>query len=556
METDSKLQTKIAHSLLKYILICSTFFTFLGTFFQLYIDYRKDIDSINISLGQIDRSYSNSLANSLWHLDNDQLEIQLSGILKLRDIAFIRVEEIREGLPLSYMEMGNKNIKNSLKKIIPLTYGEETKDRSVIGRIYIEVNLDNIYERLLDKFFVILTTQTVKTFIVSFCILFITHLLVTKKIIKISEYANQLSVKNLDTPLTISDKSFLRSTSFQKKKDEIDALVQSLNVMRINLKSYLAKRSEAEIQLREYKNHLESLVQKRTRELNEKNKVLELQIEENKSIQNKLIAQEKLASLGNLTSGIAHELNNPLNFIINFAKASNDTLVDFKKSLSSGDQDCVNSPTFLEDLDDAIEMTFEITEHGNRAESIIRSMLEHSRSSSREKTSENINVLIEENLNFAYHAMKAKNNGFQVELKSILDKTLPNIEIIRGDIARVLLNIFTNALYSVAKKYQSLKDGPSIKNFKPYLQVATHAREGKLSIVIEDNGQGIDKDKINHIFTPFYTTKPTGEGTGLGLSLSYDIIVSIHHGQIEIESEVGEYARFIITLPIARASLS
>ena len=225
---------------------------------------------------------------------------------------------------------------------------------------------------------------------------------------------------------------------------EPDELVLSLNLMRTNLKNYLNNRDEAEEQLREYKTHLEDLVMKRTKQLNDKNELLEQKLREINTMQDQMIAQEKLASLGNLTSGIAHEINNPLNFVINFAQISSHSASELKAKVEKLNQLPQDEKIVLEkELEDISTMTKEITTHGRRAENIIKSMLEHSRSSelSQEKESIDIHEILEENLNFAFHAMRAKYRGFHVNLTKDFDQSIPQLMLSKPDIARVFLNL-------------------------------------------------------------------------------------------------------------------
>lgn len=535
-------KSKISLMLLKFIVIISGFFTFLSTLVQVYIDYRTDLSTIQRSITQVKDGYSHSIANSLWHLDTEQIKVQIEGILRLRDIEYIKIIERKRGKTSLFIEKGEKNITRKLESRFNLRYGKNTNN--IIGEVVIHVNLDHVYERILDRFFIILITQMVKTFLVSFIILFIIYITVAKRIIKIGNYAKRLGHQNIeeeliDTPPNIST------------VNELDELVLSLNLMRTNLKNYLNNRDEAEEQLREYKTHLEDLVMKRTKQLNDKNELLEQKLREINTMQDQMIAQEKLASLGNLTSGIAHEINNPLNFVINFAQISSHSATELKAKIEKLNQLSQDEKAVLEkELEDISTMTKEITTHGRRAENIIKSMLEHSRSSelSQEKESIDIHEILEENLNFAFHAMRAKYRGFHVNLTKDFDQSIPQLMLSKPDIARVFLNLFSNAFYSLIKKSENKSDDNN--DFMPELIVTTEKKNGLVTIKIKDNGLGIDKELIEEVFNPFFTTKPAGEGTGLGLSLSYDIITNIHSGNIAVNSEIDQYCEFIIQLPI------
>ncbi len=531
------IRSRLSFMLLKYIIIVSGFFTFLSTIAQLYIDYNNDLRSIDSSIKQIQSSYAHSIANSLWHLDVDQINVQVEGILRLRDIEFIQIIERKQGRSTIFLETGNDEIKSKLESRFNLVYGKNSQ--TIIGEVYIVANLDHLYDRVLGRFYIVLATQMIKTFLVSFIILFIINQLVSKKIFKISQYANKLGHQNITEELVLDRID-------PHRKNELDELVESLNRMRQNIHKYLENRDEAENQLREYKSHLEDLVLKRTKQLNDKNELLEQKIHEISNIQDQMIAQEKLASLGNLTSGIAHEINNPLNFVINFAQISKTSSEELKKELINLEHiDESTKEKMFDELTDIINMTNEITNHGKRAENIIKSMLEHSRTSENNLDKEHVDLheLIEENLNFAFHAMRAKYKGFHINFSKDYDPTVPSINVLKGDIARVFLNIFSNAFYSMIKKHDNRP------NYISEISITTFYKNGLVNIKIRDNGLGIDKAILEEIFNPFFTTKPAGEGTGLGLSLSYEIITAIHGGSLVVNSEEGKYAEFIIQLP-------
>ncbi len=530
-------KSKLSIVLLKYIIIVSGFFTFLSTLAQIYIDYRTDLSAIEKSIKQVKDGYAHSISNSLWHLDTDQINVQIEGILRLKDIEYIKIIERKRGKNTVFTEKGSRGIERKLESNFELTYGDSKNN--VIGEVIIHVNLDHLYDRIKDRFFIILITQTIKTFLVSFIILCLLYLIVAKRLLKIADYAKRLGHQNIEEEL-IDDQGFLYS------RNELDELIDSLNLMRLSLKDYLKNRDEAEEQLRQYKTHLEDLVLKRTKELNDKNILLEQKIGEISRMQNQMIAQEKLASLGNLTSGIAHEINNPLNFVINFAQISSQSTNEIIEKVKKLEIESKEKETLEDDLDDIVNMTKEITTHGRRAENIIKSMLEHSRSTEniQEKEKLDIHEIIEENLNFAFHAMRAKYRGFNVDFIKSYESTVSEVNIVKADMARAFLNIFSNAFYSLIKKSNGLND------FKPQIEITTAKTKGILTIKIKDNGIGIKEEMLDDVFSPFFTTKPAGEGTGLGMSLSYEIITSLHSGNLSVNSQENEFCEFIIQLPL------
>jgi two-component system NtrC family sensor kinase len=266
---------------------------------------------------------------------------------------------------------------------------------------------------------------------------------------------------------------------------------------------------------------------------------LKRSLEELQSTQSQLIQREKMASLGELTAGIAHEIQNPLNFVNNFSEVNKELLLELKEGIQSGRMDDINDLT-----DDLIANEEKINLHGKRADSIVKSMLQHSRSGAGQKEPADINSLAEEFLRLAYHGLKAKDKSFNAKIETSLDPSLPPVNIVAQDIGRVFLNLFNNAFYAVIEKAKVKTPG-----YDPLVKVSTSANGNKLCIEIADNGIGIREDITDKIFQPFYTTKPTGQGTGLGLSLSYDIITKGHGGELAVQSTPGEGAVFFITLP-------
>ncbi len=262
-----------------------------------------------------------------------------------------------------------------------------------------------------------------------------------------------------------------------------------------------------------------------------------------KATQAQLIQSEKMAGLGVLTAGIAHEIQNPLNFVTNFSEVSSE-LVRELQVVRKKKQDKKNIDLENEIVVNLMENLNKISQHCKRADAIVKSMVEHSRTTSGQKELTNINALIESSLQLAYHGYCSKEKNCSCELKTILDGTLPQVNIIPQDIGRVLLNLFNNAFYAVNEKLKS-----DTKGYKPVVRVTSKNINKSLKISIFDNGVGIPAGIKDKIFNPFFTTKPSGKGTGLGLSLAYDI-VKAHRGEIKAESEEGKGTTFIITLPV------
>ncbi|MBV8884172.1 MAG: GAF domain-containing protein, partial [Chroococcidiopsidaceae cyanobacterium CP_BM_RX_35] len=303
-------------------------------------------------------------------------------------------------------------------------------------------------------------------------------------------------------------------------------------------------------QLEDYNRTLEQRVEARTRELQEKNEELGSTIQKLKTTQAQIIAQEKLASLGALTAGIAHEIKNPLNFVNNFAELSAELTQELLGEIENQkDRLDLETRNYIEEiLNDLSLNTQKINEHGKRADSIVRRMLLHSRGQTGERQPTNINTLLAESLNLAYHGMRAKVPSFNITIKTDYDDDIEQLNVVPQDISRVFLNIISNACYAAHEKKQEIGKG-----FSPSLWLSTKNLGERVEIRIRDNGKGIPQQELDKIFHPFFTTKPTGQGTGLGLSISYDIIAQGHQGDIKVKTEVGSYAEFIIILPKAIA---
>jgi two-component system, NtrC family, sensor kinase len=266
-----------------------------------------------------------------------------------------------------------------------------------------------------------------------------------------------------------------------------------------------------------------------------------------KAAQANLIQSEKMASLGQLTAGIAHEIKNPLNFVNNFANLSNELLGELKETAAPA------FATLDSDKRDEIDETMalltgnleKIQEHGKRADGIVKSMLAHSRGGSGDRRDADLNALVEESLNLAYHGARAQDQNFNITLERDYDKSMKPIELVPQDVTRVFLNLCGNGFYAANKRR---KDGGAA-DFRPVLKVATRELGDAVEVRIRDNGTGIPPDVKDKLFQPFFTTKPTGEGTGLGLSISYDIVTQQHGGTIAVDSRVGDFTEFTIRLP-------
>jgi len=355
-------------------------------------------------------------------------------------------------------------------------------------------------------------------------------------------------------------------------KDSISNLTQFQQVQSIAFKEEIKEREQRQqtlLQQTQYRNRVKIFIvlgvalallsialilwrnnthkQKANALLQRKNTQIEQTLAKLKSTQAQLIQQEKMASLGELTAGIAHEIQNPLNFVNNFSEVNKELLDEMENELNAGNKEEVIS--IARDIKVNEE---KISHHGKRADAIVKGMLQHSRVNTGQKESTDINALADEYLRLSYHGLRAKNNslpagqaGFNVTMKTEFDETIGKINIVPQDISRVLFNLFNNAFYAVTEKKIQQGEG-----YEPTVSVSTKKVNDKVEIKVKDNANGIPQKVLDKIFQPFFTTKPTGQGTGLGLSLSYDI-VKVHGGEIKVDTAEGEFTEFVIQLPIA-----
>ncbi len=333
-----------------------------------------------------------------------------------------------------------------------------------------------------------------------------------------------------------ADQSKFSSLSFELEQEMNE---KELSIAKLESKSKIADLSRNfTIGIAVLLSILAGVIYHRFQSKKKANLLLEKTLVTLKSTQAHLIQSEKMASLGELTAGIAHEIQNPLNFMNNFSEVNKELLEEMKEELDKG-----NTPEAKTIADDVIKNEEKINHHGKRADAIVKGMLQHSRSSNGQNEPTDINALCDEYLRLSYHGLRAKEKSFNATMKTDFDNSIGNINIIPQDIGRVILNLINNAFYVVDEKKKS-----GIQNYEPTVSVSTNKINGKVEIRVADNGNGIPEKVLEKIFQPFFTTKPTGQGTGLGLSLSYDIIKA-HGGELKVETREGERTTFIIQIP-------
>jgi signal transduction histidine kinase len=285
-----------------------------------------------------------------------------------------------------------------------------------------------------------------------------------------------------------------------------------------------------------------ALLQKQKDETDKEKGKAEQALEELKSAQAQLVQREKMASLGELTAGIAHEIQNPLNFVNNFSEVNKELIEELRQEKNKGSNGKIED-AILNDMEQNLE---KVIHHGKRADAIVKGMLQHSRVSTGQREPIDINALADEYLRLSYHGSRAKDKSFNATIQTDFDESIGKINIVPRDMGRVFLNLFNNAFYATSAKALAAADS----NYVPTVSACTKKLGEKIEIRVKDNGVGISQKVVDKIFQPFFTTKPTGQGTGLGLSLAYDIITKEHGGQIKVESKEGENAEFVIQLSI------
>jgi len=342
--------------------------------------------------------------------------------------------------------------------------------------------------------------------------------------------------QNLQNILNLVEQSALTDQQKKSIADWIKETDKSITITEFKLdRTEKVKRTTAVL--------LEETIQElelKRKAVEESNDALQKSLEELKAAQQQLIQSEKMASLGELTAGIAHEIQNPLNFVNNFSEVSHELLDEMREELANG-----NVEEAIEVAGDVKQNLEKIIHHGKRADAIVKGMLQHSRTSSGQKELTDINALCDEYLRLAFHGLRAKDKSFNAAMKTDYDDSIGLIKIIPQDVGRVLLNLINNAFYAVTEKKNHDYNG-----YEPVVSVSTMKNGNKVSIAVADNGMGIQQKILDKIFQPFFTTKPTGQGTGLGLSLSYDIVTKGHSGELRVETKEGEGTTFVVSIPV------
>jgi len=365
--------------------------------------------------------------------------------------------------------------------------------------------------------------------------------------------ALQIAEQTRSLDLLSKARSFLyeyhkRNGDFQQAIDQLEMHISAEKELHKNAINQKVLNLEISKKAEEAKKDAEA-TRRRNEELTRLNEQIESQkrklieaLADLKATQAQLIQSEKMASLGELTAGIAHEIQNPLNFVNNFSDINTELIEEMKEALESGNRELASKIAF-----DISSNEEKINNHGKRADAIVKNMLQHSRTSNGKKELTDLNALVYEYLRLSYHGLRAKDKTFNAKFKTGFDNTIGKINIVPQDIGRVILNLINNAFYSVNEKHASA--GSAGQQYESTVTIITKRTGDNISISVADNGNGIPQNVLDKIFQPFFTTKPTGQGTGLGLSLAYDIIKA-NGGELKVETREGEGAEFVIQLPV------
>ncbi|MBU2510013.1 PAS domain S-box protein [bacterium] len=608
--------------MLLLILLCSSFFTVLGTAFQLYVDYRSDMNSIDDAFNQVDKSFIQPLAVSLWNFNHKQINFQINGMLSLPDMQYVEVRELKGDEEVTVAKVGILETRDIVSHTFPLEYYEG--DKTVyIGSLVVTANLSNVYKRLKNKILLILTTQMVKTLFVSSIILLIFQVFIIRHLNTIAEHMERVEPDQLKPSLQLN-----RRRRRNKWPDALERLVDSINEMKKKLSLFIDEQYHAEHRIRELRNYLENVIDSMPSLLigvdslgniirwNKKVEVytgisaenakgkhfyelfpqLENEVESVKKVidsrsickrekiiwrtddeiryvniliypletgqvveaviiiedvtervkmEELMIQTEKMMSVGGLAAGMAHEINNPLGGMLqgvqNISRRLTGELKPNQEAARKLGIEFDKIRAYAEERNILVYLDG-IRESGERAARIISNMMRFSRPGNVEKTPVEVSRMLENTIELACndYSLKKQYDFKNVTIIRDYDESVKPLNCIESEIEQVIFNLLKNAAQALA----GMK-----KKEVPYVRIRTRDEGDKVRIEIIDNGTGMEPEVQRRAFEPFYTTKPVGEGTGLGLSVSYMIITNIHDGDMEINSEPGEGTSFIIHLP-------
>lgn len=506
----------LSYRLLIYILICSTLLTILSSGVQLYWDYRSDVDDIEEEISSIEAGYLDSLASSLWKLDQEQIDIQLDGIMKIPDIGYTSITEIVAGNAGETRSRGVKEGDYPISNNFDLYY----KD-SLVGKLHISATLDNVYERLFNRFLIILASQSIKTFLASIFILIIVHYVVVRHLNQLRGFTQRLDLNNLDEHLHLD-----KHHNEEETGDAIDQLVDSINEMRDNINNQLAAKKSAQKELQNLNEELEQRVLYRTATLKHTNERLTEALDELTQTKDRLVESEKMAAFGELVSSVSHELNTPVT-------SSIETLDELKGlSAKLGEKGSLDDLKSLQsEIDDA---TAHIENDLQKTAKLITTFKQVAIDQS-SQTSQRFNL--SDNAHSAVDTMKTELD--EANCKVTID-CHENLEMLSypATFTQIYQNLITN----------SLLHGFEGRTKNNQIDISITRVSENLVIDYHDNGKGVPEQIKHRIFDPFVTGKP-GTGSGLGTHLIFNLVTQLLNGEITVDSERGQGSHFRITVP-------
>lgn len=511
----------LSYRLLVYIILCSTVLAVLSTAVQLFWDYKNDLSTIQQGIDSIEAGYLDSLSSSLWKLDKDQIEIQLDGIMKLPDIGFTSITEIVADQQESVFYRGDPQIELPIQREFKLFYRD-----TLVGELRVGATLENVYQRLLEKFFIILGSQAIKTFLVSICILLIVHYLIVTHLNRLARYTLRLDLNNLDIGVELEPSLLRRAGS-----DSLDQLAGTLNLMRNNIHKQLEGKKRAQQALEQLNDELEQRVKYRTATLKHTNDRLTGALQELTHTKDRLVETEKMAALGELISGIAEEIEKPVNASLETA-----TQIDAELSsieLSAADE--AHSPTLSR-----------VRQHNTLIHTHLQQMAELIKAfrliGIDPHTLNRQQVELHRLLQQVKQTFSAQLQQQQIQLQLLGE---PPLEIISyPDIwKQVFSQLINNSLrHGFA--------GTPLSDIKSEIEIRVERRADEIHILYSDNGKGIPEPILPRIFEPFVATRSEHGGSGLGTHVVYRLVTHLLQGTINCSSKRGQGVQFHIQVPL------
>jgi len=497
----------------------------VATSAQAFFELKKQEEKIDLLVSSIISSSKAPISHALWEFHDDIINSLLTGILTHPEISQVKVHDLNSKKQVEKVKSKPINFQS---KSIDLEF-----NKNVIGKLYLQINYDLVRQSVLNTIKLVFFTNLLEALVFTLIILAFVRVRISRPLLSLTRKAIDVMALYSENKGDEEDKENLGN--------EISFLSNAILKMHNAINKYITDIHKRDKELQELNRMLEIIVEDRTKELNDKNEKLEKTLDKIQKAQKQLVAQEKLASLGSLTSGIAHEINNPLNFIINAALINNKLVKEVMES-EVASKAINNDNEAKENLESMIKFNTMIKDHGKRIDHIVKNMLTLSRKGTPHLVKVNFPFFVKEVFDITYKSNK-KVHLFELSLVYNMPQEL-YVHCYQSELTRALVAIFENSHYALMKRFQDNKVQV------PRFEVTMIVREYDFDLIIYDNGEGINKEDIEEVFLPFFTTKASGIGTGLGLSTVHEIITELHKGRITIDSLKGEFTRIIITLPI------